>query len=62
MDPMHDVLLAYEMNDVPLPPDHGYPVRLMIPGYVGGRCVKWARKIWISDHENDSHCELVYDP
>jgi nitrate reductase (NAD(P)H) len=38
MDRTNDVILAYEMNDV-LPPDHGYPVRLMIPGYVGGRCV-----------------------
>lgn len=56
MDPTNDVLLAYEMNDVPLPPDHGYPVRLIIPGYVGGRCVKWLQKIWISDDENESHC------
>ncbi|RYO93972.1 hypothetical protein DL764_007901 [Monosporascus ibericus] len=32
MDPANDVILAYEMNDVPLPPDHGYPVRLMVPG------------------------------
>ncbi|KAB5513293.1 hypothetical protein GE09DRAFT_1267342 [Coniochaeta sp. 2T2.1] len=55
MDPANDVMLAYQMNDVPLPPDHGYPVRLMIPGYVGGRCVKWLRRIWISDGENDSH-------
>jgi len=44
-----------EMNDLPLPPDHGYPVRLIIPGYVGGRCVKWLRRIWISDRENQSY-------
>lgn len=58
MDPTNDVLLAYEMNDVPLPPDHGYPVRLIIPGYVGGRCVKWLSKIWISDKENDSYYHI----
>ncbi|KAK1019429.1 hypothetical protein LTR54_000071 [Friedmanniomyces endolithicus] len=58
MDPTNDVLLAYEMNDVPLPPDHGYPVRLMIPGYVGGRCVKWLKKIWVTDHENTSHYHI----
>ncbi|KAK5139170.1 hypothetical protein LTR32_007554, partial [Rachicladosporium monterosium] len=46
------------MNDVPLPPDHGYPVRLMIPGYVGGRCVKWLNKIWVTDHENTSHYHI----
>lgn len=58
MDPSNDVLLAYGMNDEILPPDHGYPVRLMIPGYVGGRCVKWLKRIWISDKENDSHYHI----
>ncbi|KAI5368020.1 putative oxidoreductase, molybdopterin-binding domain, oxidoreductase FAD/NAD(P)-binding protein [Septoria linicola] len=58
MDPTNDVILAMEMNDVPLPPDHGYPVRLLIPGYVGGRCVKWLSKIWITDYENDSHYHI----
>ena len=58
MDPSNDVILAYEMNDVPLPPDHGYPVRLIIPGYVGGRCVKWLKKVWVSDHENTSHYHI----
>lgn len=58
MAPTNDVMLAYEMNDVPLPPDHGYPVRLIIPGYVGGRCVKWLQKIWISDKENSSHYHI----
>lgn len=58
MGQQNDVMLAYEMNDSPLPPDHGYPLRLIIPGYVGGRCVKWLRRIWISDHENDSHYHI----
>ena len=58
MDSTNDVILAYEMNDVPLPPDHGHPVRLMIPGYVGGRCVKWLSKIWTSDKENESYYHI----
>lgn len=58
MAPENDVILAYQMNDLALPPDHGYPLRLMIPGYVGGRCVKWLKKIWISDKENDSHYHI----
>lgn len=55
MNPHNDVLLAYEMNGVNLPPDHGYPVRVVIPGFVGGRCVKWLRRIWITERENSSH-------
>ena len=58
MDSCNDVILAQYMNDVPLPPDHGYPVRAIIPGYIGGRCVKWLRKVWISDKENDSHYHI----
>ncbi|KAK5115853.1 hypothetical protein LTR85_009447 [Meristemomyces frigidus] len=58
MNPTNDVLLAYEMNDVPLPPDHGYPLRVLIPGYVGGRCVKWLKKIWVSENENESHYHI----
>ncbi|KAL5609456.1 hypothetical protein FOVSG1_004137 [Fusarium oxysporum f. sp. vasinfectum] len=58
ISPNNDVILAYEMNDVPLPPDHGYPVRVIIPGYVGGRNVKWLKKIWISEKENDSYYHI----
>ncbi|KAF5004145.1 hypothetical protein FDECE_9359 [Fusarium decemcellulare] len=54
----NDVILAHEMNDVPLPPDHGYPVRVIIPGYVGARCVKWLKRIWISDKENNSYYHI----
>lgn len=35
-DPASKVLVAYEMNGHALPPDHGFPVRLIVPGFVGG--------------------------
>lgn len=41
LDPRGDVLLAYEMNGKPLPRDHGFPVRAVVPGIVGARNVKW---------------------
>ncbi|MDQ4503036.1 sulfite oxidase [Sinomonas sp. ASV322] len=40
-----DVLLAYEMNGAPLPPQHGYPLRLVVPGWYGMASVKWLRSI-----------------
>jgi DMSO/TMAO reductase YedYZ molybdopterin-dependent catalytic subunit len=40
-----DVLLAYEMNGAPLPPQHGYPLRLVVPGWYGMTHVKWLRRI-----------------
>lgn len=60
MDHCNDVMLAYAMNDSPITPDHGYPVRLMIPGFVGGRTVKWLSRVWVTDSENDSHYH-IYD-
>jgi DMSO/TMAO reductase YedYZ molybdopterin-dependent catalytic subunit len=36
-----DALLAYEMNGVPLPPQHGFPLRLVVPGWYGMTSVKW---------------------
>ncbi|HEX6684553.1 MAG TPA: sulfite oxidase [Candidatus Limnocylindrales bacterium] len=36
-----DVILAYAMNGQPLPPQHGFPVRLVVPGWYGMAHVKW---------------------
>ncbi|HLH89072.1 MAG TPA: molybdopterin-dependent oxidoreductase [Xanthobacteraceae bacterium] len=35
------VLLAYEVNGEPLAPEHGFPLRLIVPGYYGTNTVKW---------------------
>ncbi len=43
MDPT--TLLAYEMNGVPLPHRHGYPLRAIVPGYFGEKHVKWLTRI-----------------
>jgi sulfite oxidase len=40
-----EVLLAYEMSGEPLPPEHGFPLRAVVPGYVGARSVKWLAAI-----------------
>ena len=40
-----DVLLAYEMNGALLPPQHGAPLRLVVPGWYGMAHVKWLRRI-----------------
>jgi DMSO/TMAO reductase YedYZ molybdopterin-dependent catalytic subunit len=40
-----DVILAYEMNGAPLLPQHGFPVRLIVPGWYGMTSVKWLRSI-----------------
>lgn len=44
LDPHGEVILAYEMNGEPIPRDHGYPIRVIVPGVVGARNVKWLGK------------------
>ncbi|MFF8261579.1 sulfite oxidase [Streptomyces virginiae] len=43
------VLIAYAMNGLPLPPQHGYPLRLVVPGWYGMAHVKWLRDITLVD-------------
>lgn len=55
MNPMGDVILAFEMNGDELSRDHGYPVRVIAPGIVGARNVKWLGKVIASRDESQSH-------
>jgi DMSO/TMAO reductase YedYZ molybdopterin-dependent catalytic subunit len=44
-----EVLLAYDMNGQPLPPQHGFPLRLVVPGWYGMTSVKWLERITVLD-------------
>jgi DMSO/TMAO reductase YedYZ molybdopterin-dependent catalytic subunit len=44
-----DTLIVYAMNGHPLPPDHGFPVRMLIPGWVGVGHVKWLSRCEVSE-------------
>jgi sulfane dehydrogenase subunit SoxC len=49
-DSLHeDVLLAWGMNGGPLPPQHGFPLRLVVPGWYGMTNVKWLSRITVLD-------------
>ncbi len=50
-----EVLLAYEMNDEPLRPEHGFPLRAVVPGYIGARSVKWLSGITLQDAPSDNY-------
>jgi DMSO/TMAO reductase YedYZ molybdopterin-dependent catalytic subunit len=57
---LKDVLLAYEMNGRPLPPDHGFPVRLVVPNWVGIASIKWLGDIEVSDQPLFSPWNTTY--
>lgn len=50
-----EVLLAFEMNGEPLPPVHGYPVRVVVPGCIGARSVKWVTEIILTDAPSENY-------
>ncbi|MFP3948098.1 MAG: molybdopterin-dependent oxidoreductase [Longimicrobiales bacterium] len=53
LDP--SVLLAWEMNGEPLAPDHGFPLRVVVPGYIGARSVKWLGEITVQSRPSDNY-------
>lgn len=55
VDRNRGMLLAWGLNGEDLMPDHGYPLRLIVPGQIGGRMVKWLTRIEVSDTESQHH-------
>ena len=50
-----EVLLAYEMNGEPLPRLHGFPLRIVVPGYIGARSVKWLANINVQEQPSTNY-------
>ena len=50
-----DTLLVYAMNGDTLPPDHGFPIRLITPGWIGVSSIKWVGRIEVSEEALFSH-------
>ena len=50
-----EVLLAYEMNGARLPAAHGRPLRLVAPGYIGARSVKWLGRLTLQAGQSGNH-------
>jgi sulfite oxidase len=55
MDANSSILVALQMNDKPLTPNHGAPVRIVTPGIAGARSVKWLDRITVQMCESRSY-------
>ena len=61
-----EVILAYAMNGAPLPAAHGFPLRVIAPGYIGARSVKWLAELRVqaepSDNYFQAHAYKLFPP
>ncbi|KAF3055688.1 Nitrate reductase [NADPH] [Daldinia childiae] len=60
MDPNRGIMVAHRMNGEPLSPDHGKPLRVIVPGQIGGRSVKWLKRIIVTAAPSDNWYH-IYD-
>jgi len=49
-----NTLIAFKMNGQDLPAAHGFPARLIVPGWIGSSMQKWLSRIWVRDKVHDS--------
>ena len=54
-----NILLAYEMNGKPLTESHGFPLRLIVPGWYGMASVKWLQRIVVTDYPFDGYYRKI---
>jgi sulfite oxidase len=54
-----EVLLAWQMNSGPLPRVHGGPVRVVVPGYIGARSVKWVTALSVQPHPSQNYFQAL---
>ena len=55
----HDVLLAYKMNGSELPPEHGFPVRAIVPGWYAMASIKWLQRIIVTDEPFTGYYQTI---
>lgn len=60
MDPNRGIMVSHKMNGEALAPDHGKPLRIVIPGQIGGRSVKWLKRIIVTEAPSDNWYH-IYD-
>ena len=53
-----DILVVWAMNGAPLPPQHGFPLRLVVPGWYGMASVKWLNRVEVIDRAFDGHQQV----
>ncbi len=54
-----EVLLAWARDDDPLTPLHGAPLRVVVPGWIGARSVKWVHRVTVADEASPGHYQQV---
>src|SRR3989454_695877 len=54
-----DVLLAYKMNGIDLPPQHGFPVRAIVPGWYAMASIKWLQRIIVTDRPFNGYYQTL---
>lgn len=55
----YGAFLATEMNGVPLPLDHGFPVRLVVPGWYGCACIKWVTEVRVTTEDEPATGQML---
>ncbi len=64
---LDDAMVAYGQNGEPLRPAHGFPIRLIMPGFEGNLNIKWLRRLkfgdqpWMTRWETDRYTQLLAD-